>query len=180
MNTIAAFARDSLFLCARASVKTSEFCVPQHGHALRTGLSYVTGIWHHLVPLLIICLHTAASRSSAICNWYSTCDSALETRVVSTRGVPSWIRCLLLDLCIQHLLGLVLRVLMYLSRLLIVAVANELATLGVYPCQSPPHKKEKNVGRFSRYCWSPSPPCCWLCSAGSCLHPHPQDSGCPR
>ena len=47
----------------------------------------------------------------------------------------------------------------------------------MYPCQSPPHKKESNVGRFSRYCWSPSPPCCcqnWLCSAGNCFRPHPR------
>ena len=47
----------------------------------------------------------------------------------------------------------------------------------MYPWESPPHKKESNKGRFSRYCWSPSPPCCcenWLCSAGSCFHPHPR------
>ena len=32
--------------------------VSRHGHALRPGLSYVTGIGHHSVPLLIIGLHT--------------------------------------------------------------------------------------------------------------------------
>ena len=67
---------------------------------------------------------------------YSTCASALKTRVVSTRGVPSWVCGF--SFC-RHLLGLVqllpvsfhsvLRVLVYLSPLLIVAVANELATL---------------------------------------------------
>ena len=26
--------------------------MPRHGHVLRPGLSYITGIWHHSVPLL--------------------------------------------------------------------------------------------------------------------------------
>ena len=54
MNTIAAFARDSLFLCARASVKTLEFYVLRHGHVPRPSLPHVIDIWHHSVPLLII------------------------------------------------------------------------------------------------------------------------------
>ena len=105
----------------------------RHGHVPRPGLPHVTGIWNHSVSLLIIGFRTAASRSSAICDLYSTCASALRTRVVSTRDVSSWICGF--NFC-RHLLGLVQllpasfhSVLMYLSLLLIVAVANELATL---------------------------------------------------
>ena len=131
-------------------------------------------------------MHIAAPRSSAICNGYSTCASALRTRVVSTRGVPSWIcgssSC-------RHLLGFVqllpvsfhsvLRVLVYLSRLLIVAVANELATLRCVSLAVSASQGRKVTwdGSRSRYCSSSFPPCrCynWLCFAGSCLRPHPR------
>ena len=105
--------------------------------------------------MLILGLHIVASRSSAICNLYSICASVLETRVDSTRGVPSWICGL--SSC-QHLLGFVqlllvsfhsvLLVLMYLNLLLVVTVANELATLRCVSL-AVSASQESNVGRIS-------------------------------
>ena len=107
MNTIAAFARDSLILCAR---------------------------YRHLAPLCTTAdhwfSHLAVSYDRFAQLLHVRPQSAIHLRLCigNTRRFNSL--CPLLDLWIQLLLGLVLRVLMYLSLLLTVAVANELATLG--------------------------------------------------
>ena len=120
-----------MFLCARASVKASECYVPRHGHGLRPGLSYVTGIWHHSVPLLTIGLHIVRFFEHLVAS-HDGFVQLLHVRPQSAISTPPAPLRPLLNLWIELLpvsFHSVLRVLMYLSRLLIVAVANELATL---------------------------------------------------
>ena len=140
MNTNAAFTRDSLFPCAQASVKTPELYVPTRT-CTRSGLSCVAGIWHHSVPLLFTGFHIVRFFEHSLIRTMIA-HSCSHVRPQSAMGTPSaplrpsWICGL--SSC-RHLLGLVqllpvsfhsvLHVLVYLSRLLIVAVANELVTL---------------------------------------------------
>ena len=89
-------------------------------------------------------------------------------------------RCPLLDGSVQLFpasFHSVLRVLMYLSPFLIMAVANELATLRCVSLAVSASQETTWDGFRSRYSWSSFLPCwCqnWLCSAGSCFHQHPK------
>ena len=129
-----------MFPCAQASVKTPELYVPTRT-CTRSGLSCVAGIWHHSVPLLITGFHIIhffehSLIRTMIAHSCSTFVRNLQWVLHLRHCVPSWICGL--SSC-RHLLGLVqllpvsfhsvLHALVYLSRLLIVAVANELVTL---------------------------------------------------
>ena len=133
MNAVAALQE---IQCSFARMPPSRHLnsMSRHGHVLRVRMSVfrMVHIFEHLVAshdgfTQLLHVRLQSSIHLRLC---------IETRVVSTRCVPSWICGL--SFC-RHLLGFVqllpvsfhsvLRVLMYLSPLLIVAVANELATL---------------------------------------------------
>ena len=134
MNT-----NDSLFPCARASVKTSEFYVPTR--TCTASGSFVRR--RHLAPLRTTVDHWS---SHSCFTFVRNLQSVFHLRLC----VPSWICGL--SSC-RHLLGFVQllpvsfhSVLMYLSRLLIVEVANELATLGCVPLAVSASQERKQRG----------------------------------
>ena len=96
-----------------------------------------------------------------------------NTRCFNSR-VPSWI-CGLSSF--QHLLGFVKRVLMYLSLLLIVTVANEPATLKRVSLSVSASQERKQRGTVFEKLVSSFPlDWCqsWLCFAGNCVRQHPR------
>ena len=89
----------------------------------------------------------------------------------------------LLDLWIQHLLGLVLRVLMYLSLLLIVTVANELVTLRCASLSASASQERKQRGTVFEILLESISTLLLSELALFCRKLFPstfQDSGCPR
>ena len=178
--------------CARACVSTRtctayrSFARHRHLAPLCTTVDQWSS--HQFISLNISLLrmtvsYIAASRSSAICDLYSTCASALRTRIVLTR-------CPLLSLWIELLPVFCLdsstascSVLVYLSRLLIVAVANELATLRCVSLAVSASQERKQRGTVFEILLSSFPPCwCqnWLCLCRKLFPSTSQDSGCPR
>ena len=161
----------------------------RHGHVLVQVFraSQASGI--NSVPLLIIGFHIVhffehSLIRTMIAHSCSTFVRNLQWVLHLRHCVPSWICGL--SSC-RHLLGLVqllpvsfhsvLRTLVYLSRLLIVTVANELVHSDVCIPVSLRLTRKKATwdGSRSRYCQSSFAPCwCnnWLCFAGSCLRPH--------
>ena len=113
---------------------------------------------------------------------YSCFTFVRKLRSVNSR-CPLLDRCSLLDLWIQHLLGLVLRVLMYLSLLLIVTVANELVTLRCASMSASASQERKQRGTVFEILLESISTLLLSELALFCRKLFPstfQDSGCPR
>ena len=133
-----------------------------HSQEIRCSFALVIDIWHHSVSLLIIGFRIVhffeqlpVSHDRFAQLLHVRPQSAIHLRLC----VPSWICGL--STC-RHLLGFVqllpvsfhsvLRVLVQLSRLLVVAVANELATLRCVSLAVSASQERKQRGTVSRYC----------------------------